>query len=250
MVVLKLSSCSPWSSSAAGHDERWLADDPRLAVDRDRELVERAQAVLRLAPWRTASPRALGVALGGFGLQPARACVRCSRRAYQTSRLLISAKLGHALAVLARRRSSRTSRRAAGSMPRSRIATSKLAASRLTSHSHGPGERLVEVVDVEDQAPVRCREDAEVHQVGVAARLHLDAGARRGGEVRRHDVGAAAEERERRREHASVPDRDELVPARGRLLLEQRDRDRDGWATAPRTPGCAAASPGGSPCRG
>ena len=46
-----------------------------------------------------------------------------------------------------------------------------LAASRLTSHSNGPGMRLVEVVEVEHEPPVRAGERAEVAQVRVAAQL-------------------------------------------------------------------------------
>ena len=61
-----------------------------------------------------------------------------SSRAYHTSMLAISANRAM-LSRYSRTTVSRMSRRAAGSMPRSRMATSKLAASRLTSHSHGPG---------------------------------------------------------------------------------------------------------------
>ena len=59
--------------------------------------------------------------------------------AYQTSRLRIPA----ACFIRARYSSaiaSTTARRSAGVNPRSRPATSKLAASRFTSHSHGPGK--------------------------------------------------------------------------------------------------------------
>ena len=52
----------------------------------------------------------------------------------------------------------------------------------------------------------------------------VEAGDRRGREVHRHDRGAAAEERERRRRHAVVAHRDELGDARAALLLEHRDR--------------------------
>ena len=60
---------------------------------------------------------------------------------------------------------------ASAAKPRSRPAISKLAASRLTSHSHGPGQGLVEVVDVEHQLALGRGEDAEVRQVRVAADL-------------------------------------------------------------------------------
>ena len=57
-----------------------------------------------------------------------------------------------------------------------------LAASRLTSHSQGAGQRLVEVVDVEDDVALRRGEAAEVQQMRVAARLHAQPGCRGGRE--------------------------------------------------------------------
>ena len=88
----------------------------------------------------------------------------------------------------------------------------------------GAGERLVEVVDAEHHSPVGRGEAAEVRQVGVAAELRVEARPRARREIRRHQVGGAAVERERRDEHAAVADRDELGNARLRLLLEQLDR--------------------------
>ena len=79
------------------------------------------------------------------------------------------------------------SRRSPGEKPRSRPATSKLAARRFTSHSHGPGQGLVEVVEVEQHLALRRGEHAEVQQVGVAAELHVEARTRRGRQVCRHD---------------------------------------------------------------
>ena len=93
---------------------------------------------------------------------------------------------------------------------------------------HVPLERprvgLVEVVDVEGQPPLRGGEDAEVAHVRVAAQLHVQPGVLRARQIGRHDQRAAAVERERRRDHAPVPDRDELGHPRGCLALQQRDR--------------------------
>ena len=50
---------------------------------------------------------------------------------------------------------------------------------------------LVEVVDVEDQAPVRGREDTEVGEVRIAAELDVQIGVRRSTEVGRHDSRGA-----------------------------------------------------------
>ena len=87
-----------------------------------------------------------------------------------------------------------------------------------------PGQRLVEVVHVEDEPAVGRGVAAEVREMRVAAELRVKPGARRSGEIGRHQVGSAAEERERRDEHPPVPDRDELGHAARGLLLEQLDR--------------------------
>ena len=88
----------------------------------------------------------------------------------------------------------------------------------------GPGKRLVEVVDVEQQLPLGRREDPEVREVGVAAELNGDARARGRREIGRHDQRRAAEEGERRREHPAMTHRDELLDPIRALLLEQRNR--------------------------
>ena len=204
-------------------DQRRVADDPRLAVDDLGELGERLHAVLR--------PRLGDVALEPLhllGRSPARrscaAISSTSRRAYQRSRL------PHRRRNRASPRGRRvptarlTPVRCLSSKPRSRPATAKLATSRLTSHSNGPGQRLVEVVDAEDEPPVGRGEGAEVREVRVAAQLHLQPGSRRAGEIGRHQVRGAAVERERRDEHPPVADRHELRDTRLRLLLEQVDR--------------------------
>ena len=95
------------------------------------------------------------------------------------------------------------------------------------------GIRLVEIVDVEQELALGRAEQAEVRDVGVAARLDDEARSGRRGQVRGHQVGGAAVERERRREHPPVPDRDELLDATLRLLLEEPYRIR---ATGGRVP--------------
>ena len=85
-------------------------------------------------------------------------------------------------------------------------------------------QRLVEVVDAEDEPPVRCGEDAEVGEVRVAAELGVQSRPGPIREVGRHEIGAAAEKGERGHEHAPVPDRAELWKPRLRLLLEKIDR--------------------------
>ena len=87
-----------------------------------------------------------------------------------------------------------------------------------------PGKRLVEVVRVEDERPFRRGEQAEVRDVRVAARLDRDVAARRGRQVERHHGRRAAVERERRRRHASVTQREQIRESVG--LLGEDDRDR------------------------
>jgi hypothetical protein len=77
----------------------------------------------------------------------------------------------------------------------------------------GRWKRLVEVVDVEHDAPLGRCERTEVHQMAIAAGLH---GQVRGGQPRkigRHDRGRAPVEGERRDHHAAVADRDQLLDA-------------------------------------
>ena len=134
--------------------------------------------------------------------------------------------------------------------PRSRPAISKLAASRLTSHSHGPGKRLVEVVHVEEQAALGGGEHAEVRQVRVTADLADESRPRGRGEVAGHDQRSAAVEGERRDEHASVAQRDELRDPARRLLLEEGDGSGRSVDGSHDRRDCFSASRCGRPCRG
>jgi hypothetical protein len=83
---------------------------------------------------------------------------------------------------------------------------------------------LIEVVDVEDQASLRRAEQAEVGQVRVAAQLHSKVRPRAERQVGGHHARRTAVEGERRDQHPSVPDRDELGHPCLSLLLEQGDR--------------------------
>ncbi len=87
-----------------------------------------------------------------------------------------------------------------------------------------PGQRLVEVVEVEDEAPVGGGEGAEVGEVGIAAGLHAQARDRGPRQVGSHHRGGAAVEGERRGRHSPVADRDQLRDPRARLPLEDLDR--------------------------
>ena len=86
------------------------------------------------------------------------------------------------------------------------------------------GQGLVEVVDVEDQPPLRRGERAEVRQVGVPAQLHPQPGGGRPGQIRCHRQRRTAVEGERGHQHPPVPDRHQLRYPRLRLAQQQPDR--------------------------
>jgi hypothetical protein len=69
---------------------------------------------------------------------------------------------------------------------------------------------LVEVVDVEDQPPLRGGEQAEVGHVRVAAGLHGQTAARGVGEIGGHGQRGSPEVRERQNGHPAVADRQQL----------------------------------------
>ena len=86
------------------------------------------------------------------------------------------------------------------------------------------GRRLIEVVDVEDQQPLRGAEDAEVRQVRIPAGLHGQPGHRGTGQVAGHRQRRAAVVGERGHHHPAPPDRHQLRHPRLRLLFQQADR--------------------------
>ena len=207
------------------HDQRRVAGDPRLAVDDRRQLGERLHAVLRAAlgdvrlerasrPWRPSTspacvtsrdevvdvdPRVPEVEVPHRGERPDALPVRPADLAVDRRPLLVVEA-----AVAA---GDGEARDEPLDVPLERA-----------------GERLVEVVEAEDDPPVGRGEAAEVRQVRVAAELGVEPRPGPAREIRGHQVGGAAVERERRDEHAAVADRDELGHARLRLLLEQLDR--------------------------
>ena len=146
-----------------------------------------------------------------------------SMRAYQRSRFDISANR-----CIASRYERVTVRlidlRCFASKPRSRPATAKLATSRLTSHSNGPGsvssKSLMLKIRRRSGAPKTPKFDrwASPHSCTCSP---VRAAAR---EIGRHQVRGAAVERERRHQHPPVADRNELGHAGCGLLLEQIDR--------------------------
>ena len=88
----------------------------------------------------------------------------------------------------------------------------------------GCWKRLIEVVGVEHERSLGRREESEVAEVGVAARLDDDAGARGGREVESHHGRGTAVVRERRFSHPLVAEGHEVLEPV--LLLGGQDRDR------------------------
>ena len=84
------------------------------------------------------------------------------------------AVLEHVLAIGPRAGTGCIRTATASPSPLSRHAMTKLAPSRFTSHSHGRGKRLIQIVNVELHPAFRSAKAAEVHQVSIAAALHTD----------------------------------------------------------------------------
>ena len=193
----------------------------RLAVDDLRELRERPQAVLRLC---------LGqVALEPLPLLPAALLSRQRGDLLHVDAGVPEIEVGHpgeALDRLAvRTRHSQIDRPSLF-----RVEAPIPAGHGEAGHQplHVPLERarqrLVEVVDAEHQPPIGPGETTEVRQMRIATELHVEPGPRRIGQVGRHRVRGAAEERERRHQHPPVADRHQLGHPGRSLLLQQLDR--------------------------
>ena len=191
------------SRSRIGIDDRRLADDPVPAVDDLAELRERLQAVAR-ASFLRRLPRPLGL------VSACASSARASAFAFAFFCFFLEVFFR-----LARGRSSRSppsassrtgarTRRPSSTSPRTRPSppgrprTAASVASRASALREAvvarrdrearrealdvvlerARQRLVEVVEVEQQLPLRRGERAEVRQVGVAAQLDLQAGPR------------------------------------------------------------------------
>ena len=203
------------------NDQRRIAGDPRLAVDEVRQLRERCKAVL--------CPSLRDVAVDPHRLLLARLLLEQLDDLIHVDSRVPHRERAHAREV--------RHRRAVGAANRTVDRLSLLGVEAAVPAGDGEAryeslqvplerarQRLVEVVDVEDEPPVGGGVHAEVGEVSVPAELDLQSRPRESREIRRHHGRGAAEERERRNEHAPVPNRDELLHARARLRLEQVDR--------------------------
>ena len=202
------------------HDQRRVAGEPRHPVHRRAQLVERLQAVVgaRLRDRPPDAGRALGVE-------------RCLKPRQQ--RIDVEARVPdiehrhagerpHGLPVGADRAADHGP---SLTPPQAVLATSDLDARRqpLDIPLPRPAAGLVEVVQIEDEPPLRRAEYSEIGEVRIAAQLHLEAGRGRSRKVGRHRQRGAPEVRKRRRQHPTVPDRHKLRDPRLGLLGQQVD---------------------------
>jgi hypothetical protein len=89
-----------------------------------------------------------------------------------------------------------------------------------------PRQRLIEVVHIEQQDPLRRGEQPEIRQMGIPAQLGLQAGHWRVRQIRRHDLGRAPVERERRDHHPAMTHRHQIRLTGAILFLQQAHRIR------------------------
>ena len=184
--------CASWSLLGGGQARRAgtiSGGSRRRSAARRRprsQLGERLQAVAArvLSTRRSAAGACFAPSLDAISRGPARRPPRGrTRRRGSASRRSAPSTRGTRPSPPARSAPGR-----APPKPLSRPASSRLAASRLTSHSHGPGQRLVEVVDVEHQPPLGGGEQPEV-RAGARPRSSWTRSpeTRGAGQVGRHD---------------------------------------------------------------
>ena len=96
-----------------------------------------------------------------------------------------------------------------------------------------PVQRLVKVVDVEDERAFRRREQSEVRQMGITAQLDDQSAGGGRAQVSCHRQGRAAEVGERRSGHSAVANRHQVGHPRSRLAEQQLDRIGPGGCRPP-----------------
>ncbi len=244
------------------HDQGWVADDAQIAVDAVGELREGPVAVLGLRLGDVARERLAG-SLSDLRLPEP---VEVGRLQPQVPDIEIGhrRKASHRLAVSA---NGRADRRSSLLLLQLKISGrhGEACDQPLQVPLPGPGQGLVEVVEVEDHVALGRPEAAEVREVGVPAELHGDAGRRGVLEVGSHHRGGTPVESERGDEHApvakwdelrhpclrlSLKDLDRVTPVAGRLPVGVRGARRltaSGLSSLrPRRCGCVATEPAGA----
>ena len=205
-----------------GRDQqRRIADDPWLAIDHPDEAIEGLHAVLLFGLRHGLVRRLHLLVLGDLG-QVGEDGVDVEARVPDVE-VVHRGELAHRLTVGADRAEDR-----GASLLRREVAVAPgdLEARRETLDVPLPGPRkgFVEVVDVQHQTAIRCGEDPEVREVGIATCLDAQPGLGGLREVHRHDRRRATKERERRGQHPPEADRHQLRHAALVLVLEHLDR--------------------------
>ena len=202
-------------------DQRRIADDPGLTVHHLGELLEDLHAVL-----------GLGLVERLLGALEHRLRRQLAHRGHQVLDVQVrvpdvevglAGKLAQRLAVGA---DGASHDRLAFGLRIAVLTACDREAGRQPLHVPLPGarQRLVEIVDVEHQPPLRRCEHAEVRKVRVAAELHLQPRRRRVREIGCLEQRGTAVEGERRHPHPSVADRHQLGHTALGLSLQQGDR--------------------------
>ena len=204
------------------HDQRWIADELQLTVDLAGQLGQGLQAVFRLR-LGDRSLQVLERLRAGFGTPAGLDLVRVELGVPEIQ-VRHGGEGSHRLAVGLRGRRDRARHVAAVSSPRSRPATSKLATSRLMSHSNGPAS--VSSKSLTSNTSERSAEAKPPKFAKWASPQSCTFNPECGAEARSAAItfGRAPVERERRNRHAPVADGHQVVDSGRGLLLEQRDR--------------------------
>ena len=200
------------------HQHGWVADDATLAVDHLGQLAQRLHGV--------AGPGLLDVRLGLAALLRGQVPAPLLQ-----PRLDVEAGVEDVQIAAVGEASHRVSvrRHPRHADPAALLAAEAPVAARDGQAGHQPldvplprtGQRLVEVVDVEDHSPFRRGVHAEVRQVGVTAQLGAQARHRCPGQVGCHDQGRATVEREGGDQHPSIAKGHQVRHPAHRLALEQ-----------------------------
>ena len=233
-------ACMPFALSAGidplhqrldRHDQRWIADDPRLALLDVAELVEGLMIVVRPC-LGDRPPDARGLLGVEERAEPWEHLVHVEVRVPDAEHRH-AGELPHRLSVGA----DRPTHDARPLLSREPVlAPSHLEAGRQPLHVPLPRtwRRLVEVVHVEEEMALGRAEDAEVGQVRIPAGLDRQSRVARGGEIGGHRKGRATVVAEGRHQHAPVSDWHELCDPGLSLRRQQVDRVAPAPSRAPR----------------
>ena len=226
---------------ARRNDDRRLADDPVAAVHQLAKLRERLQAVARASLLRDLL-RSLFSLLRRFlfflrGLLRRRELLRLREAADRLHQLLFGqagipdVHRGH-LRELGHRRPVGTHR---GERPFARLGLAEAVVTRRDREARRHAlhvvlerarQRLVEVVQVEQQGPLRRGEQPEVRQMSIAAELNHQAGPGRVLQIGGHDLGRPPIKSERRHHHPPVAHRHKVRLTRRRPAPRATRPDR------------------------